>query len=118
MAFFEKEDRHSVRNRQQVSTKMNKLVILIIVVVIGTATRAYAHEDELMRHIGSNLVKCIVSSAWCNEAQTLLIVGSDYDNDGELDACSYLKNAHGEIHVGDAPLIDGQCKCISPVGDP
>jgi hypothetical protein len=70
-----------------------------------------------MRHIGSNLVKSIVSSAWCNEAQTLLIVGSDYDNNGEIDACTYLKNAHGTIHVGDAPLIDGHCECLFPGDD-
>ena len=96
---------------------MNKLFILIIILVIGSATGAYGHEDELMRHIGSDLVKSIVSSAWCNEAQTLLIVGSDYDNDGELDACSYLKNAHGNIHVGNAPLIEGQCECVPPGSD-
>lgn len=93
---------------------MNKLVILIIALVVGSAPGAYPHEDEIMQHIGSNLVQSIVYSAWCNDAQTLLIVGSDYDNDGELDACTYLKNAHGTIHVGNAPLIEGHCECVLP----
>ena len=93
---------------------MNKLLILIIVLALGPATRAYLHEGELMKHIGANLVKSIIYSAWCNDAQTLLIVGSDYDNNGEIDSCTYLKNAHGTIHVGNAPLIDGHCECLYP----
>jgi hypothetical protein len=96
---------------------MNKLLLLITALVFVSATRAYSHEDELMQHIGANLIKSIVYSAWCNNAETLLIVGSDYDNNGEIDACTYLKNAHGTIHVGDAPLIDGHCECIFPWGD-
>lgn len=99
---------------QRESTIMNKLLLLIIILVLGSATRAYVHEDELMKHIGASLVKSIIYSAWCNDAQTLLIVGSDYDNNGEIDSCTYLKNAHGTIHVGDAPLINGQCECILP----
>ena len=96
---------------------MNKFYILIIALAIESATGAYAHEDEFMKHIGSNLVRGIVYSAWCNDAQTLLIVGSDYDNDGEIDACTYLKNIHGTLHVGDAPLIEGQCECVFPGSD-
>ena len=96
---------------------MNRLYIIIIALAIGSATGATAHEDEFMKHIGSTLVRSIVTSAWCNEARTLLIVGSDYDNNGELDACTYLKNVHGTVHVGDAPLIDGHCECLFPGRD-
>jgi hypothetical protein len=93
---------------------INKIFILTTVLVLGSATTAYSHEDELMSHIGSNTVKSITYSAWCNDAETLLIVGSDFDNDGEIDSCFFIKNAHGSIHVGDAPQIYGKCECILP----
>jgi len=93
---------------------LKKVLILAIALAFGSATRAYLHEDERMKHIGSNLVKSIIYSGWCNDAKTLLIVGSDFDNNDEIDSCTFIKNLHGTLHVGEAPLIDGQCECILP----
>jgi hypothetical protein len=89
-----------------------KTLILITVLVLGSASTAYLHEDELMSHMGANMIKSIIYAEWCNDAETLLIVGSDYDNDGRIDVCHFIKNARDAIHVGDAPLIYGKCECI------